>query len=304
MAARGVEPVVFDNLVHGHRWAVRWGPFVEGDLADGDLIRRVLREHRVTEIIHFAAHIFAGESMTHPSKYFRNNVANTLNLLDAMVECGVRDIIFSSTAAVYGAPIEVPIPEEHPQLPVNPYGESKLAVERILRWYAHAYGIRYVALRYFNASGADPGGEIGEDHHPETHLIPLAIDSALGRRGELEVYGTDYDTPDGTAVRDYIHVNDLAEAHRRALVHLAEGGESSTMNLGTGRGHSVREILSAVERVTGRKVPLREAPRRPGDPPVLVADSRRAKAVLRWQPTCSDLDTIVGDAARWQLRLK
>jgi UDP-arabinose 4-epimerase len=302
LSESGLEPIVFDNLVQGHRQAVQWGPIVVGDLEDQALVRRVIQEHRVTAVLHFAALIAAGESMSHPRKYFRNNVANTLNLLDAMVDCGVRDIVFSSTAAVYGSPIEVPIPESHELIPVNPYGESKLAVERILRWYSNAYPIRFAALRYFNAAGADPGGGIGERHAPETHLIPLAIDAALGRRGALDIYGTDYETPDGTAVRDYIHVNDLAEAHRLALGHLARGGENFMLNLGTGHGHSVREIVSAVEKATGRAVPVRVVGRRAGDPAVLVADARRAEGVLGWRPRYSDLDTIVRDAVRWQLR--
>jgi UDP-glucose-4-epimerase GalE len=299
VAAAGHKPVVFDNLSSGHRWALRWGVFEEGDLADRDAIDRVLARHHVDAVIDFAAHIEVGESVRNPRKYFRNNLVNTLNLLDAMVDKGVQQIVFSSTAAVYGDPLVVPIPEDHRLLPVNPYGESKLFVERTLRWYGDAYGLRWAVLRYFNAAGADPGGEIGEDHAPESHLIPLAIKAALGKRGELQVFGTDYPTPDGTAVRDYIHVVDLAQAHLLALDHLAAGKPSFAANVGTGAGHSVREVIAAVERVSGRTVPRREAGRRPGDAPSLVADARLAQQLLNFQPRYPDLSTIVEHAWKW-----
>ena len=299
VARCGFTPVVFDNLVHGHRWAVRWGPFIEGDLADPFLITRALREHAVTAVIHFAAFAHVGESMREPSKYFRNNVAHTLNLLDAMVGAGVRDIVFSSSCATYGEPVEIPIGESHPQTPVNPYGESKLAVEKILHWYERAYGLRAAALRYFNAAGADPEGEVGEDHDPETHLIPLAIAAARGGGSTLPVFGTDYPTPDGTAVRDYVHVADIADAHCSALEQLSLRGGGIRLNLGTGRGHSVRQVLSAVEAVSGRSVPVREEGRREGDPPVLVADARAAEEVRGWRPARPALETIVRDAFRW-----
>jgi UDP-glucose-4-epimerase GalE len=311
VAQAGLTPIVLDNLVYGHKWAVRWGPLIEGDLSDSALVERVLTEHKVTSVIHFAAYAYVGESVTNPRKYFRNNVVNTLNLLDAMVDKGVRDVVFSSTCATYGEPSEVPISETHPQHPVNPYGESKLAVEKILHWYAAAYQMRFVALRYFNAAGADPDGEIGEDHEPETHLIPLAIEAASaqkdrspedGRRRELSIYGTDYPTPDGTAVRDYIHVADLAEAHWLALRHLADVGTNLRLNLGTGRGHSVREVIAAVEKVSGRKVPARSVGRRAGDPPALVADPREAARILGWRPTYPDIETIVRHALRWHDR--
>lgn len=302
LARAGYRPVVLDNLAQGHRWAVKWGPLVVGDLSDAALVERVLAEHRVTSVIHFAAYANVGESMENPRKYFRNNVANTLNLLDAMVDCGVRHIVFSSTCATYGEPKEVPIDESHSQHPVNPYGESKLAVERILHWYSLAYSIRFAALRYFNAAGADPEGEIGEDHDPETHLIPLAIRAASEGGSELSIYGTDYPTPDGTAIRDYIHVADLAEAHRLALEHLAHGGESLQLNLGTGSGHSVRQVIAAVESISGRRVRVREAGRRSGDPPVLVADARRAGSVLRWHPAYPGIDAIVEHAYAWHVR--
>jgi UDP-arabinose 4-epimerase len=302
VAHAGLNPVVFDNLEYGHESAVKWGPFVRGDLADSSLVQRVLREHDVTSVIHFAAYAYVGESVTNPRKYFRNNVVCTLNLLDAMLDAGVREIVFSSTCATYGEPREIPISENHPQSPVNPYGESKLAVEKILHWYAAAYGMRFAALRYFNAAGADPDGELGEDHDPETHLIPLAIEAARRPGSELSIYGSDYPTPDGTAIRDYIHVADLAEAHWLALQYLATASGNLRLNLGTGRGHSVREVVAAVEKVSGRKVPVREAARRPGDPPALVADAREAAKVLGWRPTHPDLETIVAHAFRWHER--
>jgi UDP-arabinose 4-epimerase len=302
VARAGLTPVVLDNLVYGHRWAVKWGPLVEGDLSDAALVDRVLAEHEITSVIHFAAYAYVGESVQNPRKYFRNNVANTLNLLDAMVDRGVRNIVFSSTCATYGEPKEVPIPESHPQSPINPYGESKLTVEKILHWYSRAYSIRFAALRYFNAAGADPEGEVGEDHDPETHLIPLAVKAALEGKTELSIFGTDYPTPDGTAIRDYIHVADLADAHRLALDHLARGGENLLLNLGTGHGHSVRQVIAAVESVSARRVPAREVGRREGDPPELVADARRAAAVLRWRPTYPGIEAIVRHACAWHER--
>jgi UDP-arabinose 4-epimerase len=304
VARAGLEPVVLDNLVYGHEWAVKWGPLVEGDLGNRAFVDRVLEEHKVTAVIHFAAFAYVGESVTHPSKYFQNNVVNTLTLLDSMVAHGVRDIVFSSTCATYGEPTQVPIAEDQLQVPVNPYGESKLMVEKILRWYEKAYAIRFAALRYFNAAGADPDGEIGEDHDPETHLIPLAIEAALGRGKELQVFGTDYPTPDGTAIRDYIHVTDLAEAHLLALSRLSEGASDLRLNLGTGQGHSVREVLGAVEKISGRKVPAREVGRRPGDPPALVADARKASEVLGWRPKYPAVETIVLHALRWHEKAK
>ena len=299
VAAAGRKPVIFDNLSSGHRWALQWGVFEEGDLADRDAIDRVIDRHAVEAVIDFAAHIEVGESVRNPRKYFRNNFVNTSNLLDAMVDRGVKDIVFSSTAAVYGDPVQIPIPEDHRLLPLSPYGESKLFVERALRWYGDAYGLRWAVLRYFNAAGADPEGGIGEDHAPESHLIPLAIKAALGQRGELQVFGTDYPTPDGTAVRDYIHVVDLSNAHLLALAHLGAGRGSFAANVGTGRGHSVREVIAAVEKVSGRTVPRREVGRRPGDAPALVADATRAANLLGFRPRYSDLTTIVEHAWKW-----
>ncbi len=252
--------------------------------------------------MHFAAFAYVGESVSEPDKYYRNNVGGTLALLGAMREAGVERIVFSSTCAVYGVPAEMPIRETTAKAPLNPYGETKLAIERALHWYGEAYGLRYMALRYFNAAGADPDGEIGEDHEPETHLIPLVLRAALGRGDPVEIYGGDYPTPDGTAIRDYIHVCDLADAHLRALDYLAVGGASGAVNLGTGSGCSVREVIAAVERIGGRPVPRRQAARRAGDPPELVADPGLARAQLGWQPRQSDLDTIIATALAWETR--
>ena len=299
LAHSGFQPVVLDNLEAGHRWAARWGPLVVGDLANTSLLQELLQEYRVEAVLHFAAHAYVSESVANPRKYFRNNVANTLNLLEAMLDNGVRNIVFSSSCASYGLPESVPIREDHPQRPVNPYGESKLFVERVLDWYGQAYGMKWMSLRYFNAAAADPEGEIGEEHEPETHLIPLVIQAALGQRPFVEIYGTDYPTPDGTAIRDYVHVTDLAEAHVLALHYLANGGSSMAVNLGTGKWNSVREVIQAVERVSGRHFPVRETGRRPGDPPALVADASRAAQVLGWRPRYPELDSLVEHAWRW-----
>jgi UDP-arabinose 4-epimerase len=299
LAVAGHQPVVVDNLTYGHQSAVKWGPFEQGDLADRAWVEQVIRRHRVEAVVHFAASTFVGESMTAPGQYFRNNSLNSLNLLESMVAAGVPHIVFSSTCATYGVPQRLPLDESHPQAPVNPYGESKLVVERMLHWFGVAHGVRSVALRYFNAAGADPDGDIGEDHDPETHLIPLVIEAALGRRPPVSVFGTDYPTPDGTAIRDYIHVVDLADAHLAALDYLNRGGESTALNLGTGQGHSVREVIDTVERVGGRRVPRKDSPRRPGDPPSLVADATRAGTLLGWRPRYPGIETIVEHAWRW-----
>jgi UDP-glucose-4-epimerase GalE len=299
LAREGYSPIVFDNLSQGHRGAVRYGSLIEGDLNDTERIRAALDDTQPEAVIHFAASAYVGESMQDPLKYFRNNVGGTISLLEAMRATGVRRIIFSSTCATYGCPLAVPIDEEQRQEPVNPYGESKLFVERMLRWNARAHGLDYVALRYFNAAGADIDGELGEAHDPETHLVPLVIYAARGWREHVEVFGIDYPTIDGTAVRDYIHVTDLAQAHVAALRHLERGGASGAFNLGTGTGLSVREVIQCVERVSRRAVPVKEAPRRAGDPDVLVADPRRARTLLEWEPRYSDLHTIVETAWRW-----
>ncbi len=299
LSAAGFLPVAFDNLSTGHRWAVQWGPLEHGDLADVEAVRRAIRRHRVEAVMHFAASSDVGESMRQPGPYFRNNVGGTLNLLEAMADCGIRRLVLSSTCASYGLPQVIPIREDHPQQPINPYGETKLAIERMLRWWDQVHGISWLALRYFNAAGADPDGEIGEAHEPETHLIPIAVQAALGQRENLGIFGTDYPTPDGTAVRDYVHVTDLAEAHLAGLRHLFAGGGSLACNLGTGRGHSVREVVRAVERVTRTALPIRLMARRPGDPPQLVAEPRLASELLGWRPRLSDLDTIVATACGW-----
>jgi len=299
LAQSGFLPVTYDNLVYGHEWAVKWGPFIEGDLNDKELLIKTIEDFKIKSVIHFAAYAYVGESMKEPDKYFRNNVVNTHNLLEVLREKKIKNIVFSSTCAIYGLPDTVPMDENHLQKPVNPYGESKLFIEKTLHWLDVAYGLKSVALRYFNAAGADPDTEIGEDHDPETHLIPLIIQSALGQRPYVEIFGTDYTTADGTAVRDYIHVSDLADAHVRALQYLQNGGDSIALNLGTGTGSPVREVISAVEKNTGYTVPFRESPRRAGDPPALVADATRAKQILGWEARYSDLDFIVKTAFAW-----
>src|ERR1700704_2458368 len=258
LAAAGYLPIVYDNLFRGHRDAVRWGPLVEGDLHDAPRLAAALRTHKITAVLHFAALAYVGESMADPETYYRNNVGGTLALLAAMREAEVGTIVFSSTCAVYGIPDRLPISESTAKAPLSPYGETKLAIERALHWYNRCYGLRFAALRYFNAAGADSEGKIGEDHEPETHLIPRVLRAALGTGEPVEIYGTDYPTPDGTAIRDYIHVTDLADAHLRALDHLAAGGDGAALNLGTGGGYSVREVIAAVERIGGRPVPLHE----------------------------------------------
>jgi UDP-glucose-4-epimerase GalE len=295
--AAGYRPVVYDSLVNGVRDAVRWGPLEVGALGDRRALDAVLARHRPVAAIHFAGFIEAGESVRDPRRFYANNVTESLILLDALRTAGIGTLVFSSSAAVYGNPAQVPIPEDHPIAPVNPYGWTKAMIEQVLSDVAGAEGLRFAALRYFNASGADPDGELAENHDPETHLIPLAIQAAFGRRDALHVFGTDYDTPDGTCVRDYVHVSDLADAHVAALSYLREGGPSTALNLGTGRGASVREVIRTVEAVTGRPVPAADAPRRAGDPAVLVADPGRARAVLGWSARFTDLRDHVAHAA-------
>ncbi len=294
----GYRVVVFDNLIAGHRAAVKFGELVQGDITDTAAVRDALRRHRIAAVMHFAAFLDVGESVREPARYYRNNVVGALSVLEAMAAESVRHLVFSSTCATYGEPIETPIDETHPQRPINSYGESKLAVERALPHFETGYGIRSVALRYFNASGADPEGEIGEDHAPEIHLIPRAIEATTGGRG-LQVFGDDYPTPDGTCLRDYVHVSDLADAHVKALESIRSGAGSGVYNLGTGRPHSVREVIDTVSRVTGRQVPWTLAPRRPGDPAVLFAAARKAQDELGWTPRLGDLETIVRTAWGW-----
>ncbi len=296
----GHEVVVLDNLSQGHREAVLYGPLVEADLRDRAALHDALESHPVEAVIHFAALASVSESMTAPELYFENNVQGTQNLLEAMRHKGVDKIVFSSTCATYGIPEEVPIAETTPQVPVNPYGESKLMVEKMLHWYGVCHDLKWAALRYFNVAGSDPDGELGEEHDPETHLIPLAIDAALGLRPPLHVFGDDYPTPDGTAIRDYIHVCDLVEAHGLALEKLCAGEPSFACNLGTGRGASVREVLEAVAEVVGKPVPHSIAPRRAGDPPALVANAEKAGHILQWSPRYPALVDSVRHA--WQRR--
>ncbi len=291
----GYRTVILDNLSEGHRASVRDAELIEEDIADKGAVRAVLRRHRPSAVIHFAAFCSVKESVENPFKYYQNNVTGTANLLEAALEVGVPRFIFSSTAALYGEPRETPITETHPLAPINPYGWTKLMGEQMLADAARAYGIRYVAFRYFNAAGADAGAGLGEDHRPETHLIPLAVKAALFEDRELEVYGTDYPTRDGSCIRDYVHVQDLADAHLRGLRYLEDEGESVSLNLGTETGTSVLEILEAVERVTGLRVPHRRADRRPGDPATLVASNARAGEVLEWSPK-RDLDDIIRSA--------
>ena len=297
LAAEGFTPVVLDNFVVGHRDAVRWGPCIEGDILDTATVADAIKTHKVEAVIHFAAFAYVGESVLEPAKYYRNNVAGTLSLLDACRSEGVDTVVFSSSCATYGIPDTLPIAETTPQRPINPYGRTKLIVEQVLADYANAYGSRYAALRYFNAAGADPDGELGERHDPETHLVPLTILATAGRGEALDVFGDDYDTPDGTCIRDYVHVTDLARAHVLALRHLLGGGDSLAVNLGSGNGISIREVIAAVERVTGRQVPHVMRPRRPGDPPALYADPHLAKERLGFVTELSDIDTIVRTAA-------
>ncbi len=298
LAKAGFEPVVYDNLSTGHREFVKWGPLIEGDIRDGDRLAKAMRETRPMAVMHFAALALVGESMTEPQRYYDVNVVGGLRLLEAMLSAKVDKLVFSSTCAVYGIPDQVPITETTPERPINPYGASKLAFERMLKDFDQAYGLKSVRLRYFNAAGADRDGEIGEWHENETHLIPLVIDAALGRRPPVRVFGTDYLTPDGTAIRDYIHVEDLAAAHLRAIEHLLSGGRSETFNLGTGRGASVDDVIAAVEGVSSRAVPVDRSPRRAGDPPNLVANPGRAGTNLGWR-AAKTLSDIVADAWRW-----
>jgi UDP-glucose-4-epimerase GalE len=302
LARAGHTPVAFDNLSAGHREAVKWGPLVVGDLADAAGVRAALADSRAEAVLHFAASAYVGVSVVDPRGYYANNFVNGLNLINGMLDCGVRTLVFSSSCATFGDQRTELLDESHPHDPVNPYGETKRAFEQALRWYGPAYGLRSVSLRYFNAAGADPEGELGEDHDPETHLIPIILGVAAGRRPELEIFGSDYPTPDGTAVRDYVHVVDLASAHLLALDYLRRGGETVRLNLGTGQGSSVTEVVAAARRVTGAEIPVRRSPRRPGDPPRLVADGRAARERLGWKVTHSDLDTILRTAWAWTTR--
>lgn len=301
-AEAGYDLVVYDNLKHGWRDFVRWGELIEGDILDPAALRAAIAASRPDAVAHFAALISVAESVQNPAAHYGNNSVGAYNLLEAMRAEGVSTILFSSTAATYGLPQAIPISEDHPQRPINPYGWSKLLVERMLFDHAAAYGLRYAALRYFNAAGADPDGELGERHEPETHVIPLAVRGALRDDYAFTIFGDDFETRDGTCVRDYVHVTDLADAHRAALDHLLRGGESGAFNLGTGSGVTVKEIADAIERVAGRSLRRAIGPRREGDPPALVASSEKARSVLGWVPKRSSVDEIVATAYRWHLR--
>jgi len=298
----GLFPVTFDNLVYGHRDAVKWGPLIEGDLTDLEEISAAVREVKPVAVMHFAAYAYVGESVKNPGKYYRNNVLGSLNLLEAMRDSGVDKLVFSSSCSTYGVPERVPISEGHTQNPVNPYGATKLMMERMMADFSNAHGLKFVALRYFNAAGSDPECEIGERHDPETHLIPLVLDAALGRRPFVTVFGEDYPTPDGTCIRDYIHVSDLAEAHLLALGYLDRAGERRAFNLGNGTGYSVKEVIRVAEQVSGRQVPVRVGARREGDPPQLVGDASLARKELGWNPRYGDLKMILSHA--WEHRRK
>ena len=295
----GYKTIVFDNLSFGHEDFVKWGTFERGDLGNISEIRRIFKKYPITAVMHFAAFTYVGQSVEDPQKYYRNNVCNTLNLLQVMLEFDVKKLIFSSTCATYGDPVEIPITEQHPQNPISPYGRGKLMVENILSDYSRAYNLRYISLRYFNAAGADPDSEIGELHDPETHLIPLILDVASGKRKSIKIFGTDYNTHDGTCIRDYIHVTDLADAHLKALQYLENGGKSDYFNLGNGNGFSVKEVIEKAREITGKKILAEEDKRRPGDPPVLVGSSDKIRKILKWEPKYSDLSLIIKSAWKW-----
>ena len=295
----GYDTIIFDNLSHGHQDFVKWGTFEGGDLGNIEEIREIFKKYPITAVMHFAAFTYVGESVENPEKYYKNNVCNTLNLLQVMREFEVNKLVFSSTCATYGDPVEIPITENHPQNPISPYGRGKLMVENIMADYSRAYNLKYVSLRYFNAAGADSESEIGELHDPETHLIPLILDAASGKRKNIKIFGTNYSTPDGTCVRDYIHVTDLADAHLKALKYLENGGESDYFNLGNGNGFSVREVIEMARKVTGKNIIAVEDDRRPGDPPVLVGSSDKIRKILKWNPEYDNLYQIILTAWMW-----
>jgi len=300
LVAAGHYVMTLDNLSNGYRDAVKYGEFIEGDIADVPLLDTIFSERNFDGVMHFASYIQVGESVVKPAIYYKNNVNNTQVLLDAMVKYDVKHFIFSSTAATFGEPEYIPIDEAHPQQPINPYGRSKLMVEQILEDYGRAYGLKSVSLRYFNAAGADPDGELGERHLPETHLIPLVLQAASGRRDSISIFGTDYDTPDGTCIRDYIHINDLCSAHLLGLEHLVNGGESRAYNMGNGQGYSIKEVIDVAKQVTGNDFKVVEEERRAGDPARLVADSTKLQAELGWKPEYPELETIIRHAWQWE----
>ncbi|WP_308575317.1 UDP-glucose 4-epimerase GalE [uncultured Methanosphaera sp.] len=299
----GYETIILDNLSYGHKESIKWGTFVKCNLADVNKVDEIFTKYDITAVMHFSSFIDVGESVTNPEKYYYNNVVNTMNLLHVMLKHDVKKFIFSSTCATYGIPQKIPLVEDHPQNPINPYGMTKLMVEKILHDYDEAYGLKSVILRYFNASGADKTAEIGEWHNPETHLIPLILDAALGKREDIKIFGTDYDTPDGTCIRDYIHVTDLADAHIRSLKYLEDNNESNQFNLGNGLGFSVREVIESVKNVTGRDFKVTETTRREGDPAILIGSSEKANKILGWNPQYTNIDQIVETAWKWHQKL-
>ncbi len=299
MKNKGYQPIVLDNLTTGHRQAVKWGPFYKGSMEDTALLNKIFTEHRPKAVMHFAAFCYVNESVREPGKYYRNNVAATINLLEAMVANNILNLIFSSSCATYGEPLEIPITENHPQHPINPYGRTKLMIEQILADMKAAHHLEYISLRYFNAAGADPEGEIGEDHKPEPHLIPLVLQTALGQRDTAYIFGDDYPTKDGTCIRDYIHINDIAQAHLLALERLLSGQPGGAYNLGNGDGYSVKQVIEIARLVTGRPIPVKMADRRAGDPGTLISTSKKAHDELGWKPQFPDLHDIIETAWRW-----
>lgn len=295
----GYQPICYDNLVNGHEWAVKWGPLVVGDINDRTKLDELIRKYNPDAVIHFAAYAYVGESVINPGKYYRNNVAGTLSLLESMRDCGVNNLVFSSTCATYGVPNLIPIAEDHVQNPINPYGLSKLMVENILKDFSVAHKLRSISLRYFNAAGADVDGEIGELHCPETHLIPLILDVCLGKTSSIKIFGNDYPTPDGTCIRDYIHVTDLANAHVLALKALENGAETTSYNLGNGKGYSIKEVISAAAAITKKEIPIEYSSRRKGDPPKLIGDAALALKELGWNPEYTDINVIIETAWNW-----
>ena len=304
LAQKGFHPITIDSLVYGHQRFVKWGEFIKGDAGNRADLKKCFQRHKIDAVMHFAAYAYVGESVENPLKYYENNVGNTIELLRATLENGVKNFVFSSTCATYGNPEKTPIDEDHPLNPINPYGRTKRIIEEILADYRAAYGLNYMSLRYFNAAGADPDSEVGEDHDPETHLIPLVLDAAAGKSPAIKVFGTDYQTTDGTCIRDYIHVADLAQAHLLALEKLIDGAGSHVYNLGNGQGFSVLEVIECARKITGKEIGVENADRRPGDPPVLIASNEKAARELGWKPQYADLDDIIGTAWRWHQKLR
>ncbi|MBI04408.1 MAG: UDP-glucose 4-epimerase GalE [Pelagibacteraceae bacterium] len=295
------KPITIDNLSTGNEWAVKWGPLIKGNINNQELIKSVINEYDIKAVIHFAANAYVGESIEHPRKYFNNNIINSLKFLNSVIDSKIKYFVFSSSCATYGIPKTIPIDENHQCKPINPYGETKLIFEKILKSYGNAYNLNWISLRYFNAAGADPNSEIGESHSPETHLIPLAIKCALKQKNELKIFGTDYPTPDGTAIRDYIHVDDLAAAHKLSIDKLVNGCKSKVINLGNEKGYSIYEIINVIEKISKSEIIKKETARRKGDPPSLIASSKKAKEILDWKPKYKTIEDIIKTAWEWEL---